>query len=300
MARNWSPELAEMWAKVTQRRTQSGITPTGFDAAGFRSAALAYAFDLPDGLIITEVAGPVRGRWLTPRDADTRRRIVYFHGGGFVGGGWEPYKGIAAWLAEYSGSAVFFADYRRAPEHAFPAAADDAHTVLQWAFSQGPDDSGKSASVITAGDSAGGNLAIAAALMSRDRGEAMPLACVAASGIFNLDPETSSFLRKEKFRTELLGCYASGTATRDPLASPLLADLSRMPPLFLQIGSVDDLLDDNLQMAEAAARAGTAVHLEVVPEMPHVWQRFVGYAPEATRAVRHLADFCLEAMGEEA
>lgn len=300
MARNWSPELAEMWATVARRRTQSGITPAGFDAADFRRAALPYAFDLPEGLTITEVAGPVPGRWLTPRNADTRRRIVYFHGGGFVGGGWEPYKGIAAWLAEYSGSAVFFADYRRAPEHVFPAAADDAHTMLQHAFREGPDGGGQATSVITAGDSAGGNLAIVAALISRDRGEPMPTACIAASGIFNLDPKTSFFLGKEKFRTDLLGCYASGAVTRDPLASPLLADLSRMPPLFLQIGSADDLLDDNLQMAEAAARAGAAVQLQVVPDMPHVWQRFVGYAPEATLAVRHLARFCLDATGTAA
>jgi acetyl esterase/lipase len=297
MARNWSPELAEMWAKVNQRRALSGITPAGFDAAGFRSAALPYAFDLPDGLAIVEAARPVPGRWLVPGGADPRRRIVYFHGGGFVGGGWAPYKGIAAWLAQYSGSAVFFADYRRAPEHVFPAAAHDAHTMLQHAFREGPVGSGEAMSVIAAGDSAGGNLAVAAALMARDRGEPMPAACVAASGIFNLDPQTSSFLAKEKFRTDLLGCYASGAATRDPLASPLLADLSGMPPLFLQIGSADDLLDDNLQMAAAAARAGVAVQLQVVPEMPHVWQRFVGYAPEATLAVRQLARFCLDTTG---
>jgi epsilon-lactone hydrolase len=294
-----SPQLIEMWNEVEARKAAQGLFPGYFDVTKFRAAILPYRFDYPAGLSVTDVdVEGIACKWLVAPHARSTDRIVYFHGGGFIGGGWSPYRGIAAWLSATAACAVLFVSYRRAPEHRFPAAANDAYTAMRWAFDNGPQGPEPHHTLITAGDSAGGGLAISAALASRDAGERLPIACIGASALLNLDTQSSVYLQGTTTVQQMMTHYVDANQTRHPLASPLHADIGGLPPIRLQVGSADRLMTDSLEFAEKAAKANVEVVLEIAADMPHVWQRFVPYAPEALLAIQRLGSYCRERIQE--
>ncbi len=295
----WSPQLTEMWDEMNARKAEQGLYPGYFDPEKFRAAVQPYRFDYPEALTVhdVEVEG-IPCKWLVAPNAKTTDRIVYFHGGGYIGGGWVPYQGIAAWLSATGACAVLFVQYRRAPEHRFPAAANDAQTALRWAYDNGPDGPAPARVVLTAGDSAGGALAISAALAARDAGERMPAACIGASAWLNLDIASSVYLQGTKTVQIMTTHYVDPDQAKHPLASPLHAELRGLPPIRLQVGSDDRIMTDSLEFAVKAAQADVEVILEIAPKMPHVWQRFAPYAPEAYTAVKRLGDYVRERIGE--
>jgi epsilon-lactone hydrolase len=297
--KSWSSQLVEMWDEVNTRKSAQGLYPGMFDVDKFRAAIVPYRFEYPEGTTVKDVN--VKGiscKWLTAPNVPTTDRIVYFHGGGFIGGGWSPYQGIAAWLSATANCAVLFVSYRRAPEHRFPAAAEDAYTALRWAFNYGPNGLEPARVVLTAGDSAGGGLAIASAIAARDAGERLPIACIGASALLNLDTASSVYLQGTKTVQIMMTHYVNPDQTKHPLASPLHADLAGLPPIRLQVGSADRLMTDSIEFAEKASKADVEVILEIAPDMPHVWQRFVPYAPEALTAVKRLGSYARERISE--
>lgn len=225
--------------------------------------------------------------------------ILYFHGGGWVLGWYQTHRILTARLAQAAGLPVLAVDYRLAPEHPFPAALDDCLAAYRWLLAEG----WPAYRIVFAGDSAGGNLVVAAMLALRDSGEPLP------AGGACISPMTDQLMTGESFhaRTDALlteefvafasARYLAGTDPRAPLVSPLYADLSGLPPLLIHAGGDEILLSDCTRLAEAARKAGVEVELEVWPGMWHVWHSFAPFLPEAKEAIERVADFVGRRVG---
>lgn len=246
-------------------------------------------------------AGGVPAEWVVADGGSSRHRIVYIHGGGWVAGGPEAYRGLAAELARRSGAAVLVVDYRLAPEHPFPAPLHDCSAALAWAASHGPDESRDTAlSLALAGDSAGGNLAAAACLQAVAGGARVPDRLVLIAGVLGGASDPARIGRDDPIITAegIAGGYAlyagDAAAATDPRISPLHAGrevLKRFPPTLIQASSTEFLLADSKRFAQRLEEADVRVALSIWPGLPHVWQVFLGILPEASLALQEIADF---------
>ncbi|GAA0274448.1 alpha/beta hydrolase [Alteraurantiacibacter aestuarii] len=215
--------------------------------------------------------------------------LLYLHGGAFVSGSAQGYRGLAANVGQAAGLPTYALDYRLAPEHPFPAAIDDALTAYRALLSSGM----KADRIVIAGDSAGGGLALSLLVKLREEGLEMPAAAYLLSPWADLSCSGGSMQSKaqadpaltEKGLHIAAGQYLAGTPVGDPLASPAHADLSGLPPLLVQVGSAEILLDDAVMVASRAGAAGTHVQLEIWPDMPHVWQSFAFMLDEGRAAL---------------
>ncbi|MBR1211697.1 alpha/beta hydrolase [Bradyrhizobium sp. JYMT SZCCT0180] len=241
-------------------------------------------------------AGGVDGEWISPANAPLDKAILYFHGGGFRIGSVESHRDLIAQIALASGCRVLAINYRLAPEHRFPAALDDALAAYGWMLGQGP----AHGSIAFAGDSAGGNLVLAAMLALRERKLPLPVAAVLMSPWTDLAATGASFVSRAEAdpihqRPMILALaknYLGGQGDPcDPLVSPLYADLARLPPLLIQVGDRETVLDDSIMFADLARAAGVDVHLEVWDGMIHVFQMFGAELSEARRAIASIAQF---------
>lgn len=235
--------------------------------------------------------GGIKGEW-AERSTPAKTTMLYIHGGGFVACSPQTHRPITAAFAT-RGFRVFAPAYRLAPEHPFPAAVNDV--VAAWrALRQEVD-----GPVVVAGDSAGGNLALALMISLRDSREDLPAAAALFSpatdfvGTGNSHQENSR--RDAMFRPEILEQFRNaylGTADpKNPLVSPLYADLKGLPPLFIEVGQREVLRDDAVRLAERARNAGVHAELKVWPVVPHVWQMADAFIPEARRSLDAAANF---------
>jgi monoterpene epsilon-lactone hydrolase len=241
-------------------------------------------------------AGGVEGEWISPADAPLDKAILYFHGGGFRIGSVASHRDLIAQIAVASGCRVLAINYRLAPEHRFPAALDDALAAYGWMLGQGL----TPGNVAFAGDSAGGNLVLAAMLALRERGLPLPIAAVLMSPWTDLEATGTSYVSRAEAdpihqRPMILALaknYLGGQGDPcDPLVSPLYADLAGLPPLLIQVGDRETVLDDSVMLADLARAAGVDVHLEVWDGMIHVFQMFGAELPEAHQAIASIAQF---------
>ncbi|MFC8672081.1 alpha/beta hydrolase fold domain-containing protein [Streptomyces griseorubiginosus] len=232
---------------------------------------------------------------MTPDGARDDLVILFIHGGGFRSGLARGSRGLGAHLALATGARVLLPEYRLAPEDPFPAGLDDCLAAFDHAASLAP-------RIVVAGESAGANLALAVLLRRLSDRHPGILAGVLYAGVFDLRKERFSEgswtanadtdpLLPDELGQAMHDDYLAGHPADDPLASPVVADLTGLPPLFLQVSGAERLLDDSLTVADRAARAGVEVDLEVWPKMFHVWQTAVGFLPEATEAVARTAAF---------
>jgi phosphinothricin tripeptide acetyl hydrolase len=239
---------------------------------------------------IKPVQGPeIAGEWLEPPAAREHAALLYLHGGGYVIGSPRSHRHLAAALARAAGAATLLPDYRLAPEHPFPAAIEDAVAAYRWLLERGalPE------RTVIAGDSAGGGLTVATLLALRDRGLPRPAAGVCISPWVDLTCTAPSYVSKAASDPIVTGegvglmarAYLGATDPKTPLASPLFADLAGLPPLLVQVGSEEVLLDDAVGLAERAKTAGVAATLEVWPNMIHVWHWFFPMLDEGQRAI---------------
>lgn len=240
-------------------------------------------------------AGGVDGEWLVPPDAPRDKAVLYFHGGGFRIGSVASHRDLIARIAEASGCRVLAINYRLAPEHPFPAALDDALIAYQYLRDQGL----APADIAFAGDSAGGNLVLAAMLAARDRGLPSPAAGALMSPWTDLAATGASYesraeadpIHQRAMILALARNYLGKDGdVRDPLASPLNADLTGLPPLLVQVGDRETVRDDSVGLAARAKAAGVDVELEVWDGMIHVFQMFPEI-PQAREAIASLAKF---------
>jgi monoterpene epsilon-lactone hydrolase len=241
-------------------------------------------------------AGGVDGEWISPANAPDDKAILYFHGGGFRIGSVSSHRDLIAQIALASGCRVLAINYRLAPEHRFPAALDDAIAAYGWMLHRGL----KSANVAFAGDSAGGNLVLAAMLALRERQLALPVSAVlmspwtdlAATGASYVSRAEADPIHQRPMILALAKNYLGGQGDPyNPLVSPLYADLGGLPPILIQVGDRETVLDDSVMFADMARAAGIDVTLEVWDGMIHVFQMFGAELPEAYQAIASIAGF---------
>ncbi|WP_076862852.1 alpha/beta hydrolase [Bradyrhizobium mercantei] len=239
--------------------------------------------------------GGVDGEWLVPANAPRDKAILYFHGGGFRIGSIASHRDLAARIADASGCRVLSINYRLAPEHRFPAALDEALIGYQYLREQGL----RPAEIAFAGDSAGGNLVLAAMLAARDRGLPLPAAGALMSPWTDLAATGASYesraeadpIHQRAMILALARNYLGKDGdVSDPLASPLYADLARLPALLVQVGDRETVRDDSTELAARAKAAGVDVELQVWDGMIHVFQMFPEI-PQAREAIASLAKF---------
>lgn len=220
--------------------------------------------------------------------------LVWFHGGGYVMGSPHGYRHAAAALSRALGSAVVLPDYRLAPEHPFPAALDDAAAVIDALVSEyGPEH------VAVGGDSAGGGLTVATLVHARDRGAVLPAVAVAVSPLadFTASGESVATNRDtdpvitERSLGMLAATYLRGHDRDHPLASPVFADLSALPPILLLASDSEILLDDAVRIDRRVREAGGDSTLSVYADTCHAWTLFTDFLPRARDGVTEIADF---------
>lgn len=241
------------------------------------------------------VAAGVPCEWIVCRGAGAHGTLLYLHGGGYVMGSLNTHRGVVANISAASGLRGLAVDYRLGPEHPFPAAVDDATAVYRWLLARGT----APETIVIAGDSAGGGLTMATLVALRDAGDPLPAAGVCLSPWVDLACSGDSMHSKAAVdpmvqRDRLLRmaeAYLGGGDARAPLASPLYADLRGLPPLLVQVGTRETLLDDSTRLASRARAAGVDVVLEPWDDMIHVWQAFAPLLPEADRAVARIGEW---------
>jgi acetyl esterase/lipase len=255
------------------------------------------------GITIETVSDEVKGEWHTPKKLPLPDSVLlYFHGGGYVSCSPRTHRPITAALARRIGCRVFSLDYRRAPEHPFPAPVEDAVKAVSWLLKSGI----KPEKLALAGDSAGGGLAIATLVQLRDRGDPLP-ACVACIspwvdllGEYAVsNPASCAMFTFEEGR-RFAKVYLNGASGSSPMASPVLADLHGLPPLLIQAADTELLYDDAVRLNEKALASGVQSKLHIYSGLPHVWQMFIGTVPEAGAALHEIADFVQEKIGKNA
>lgn len=231
------------------------------------------------------------------------RAILFVHGGGFYSGSPETHQGMAAALAKAASADVFVVDYRLMPDYAYPAQIDDALTAYRWLLQSGY----RNENVVIVGDAAGGNIALEATLRQMRARRPLPAAVAVVSPVTDLAATGASIkanagaeptggtLRSEAF----LKSYLGDTAATDPDASPLYADLAGFPPLLLQAGSREALLDDTQRLADKARGFGVDVTSEIWPGMIHQWQLFPFMLDDAKRSNQSIADFAMKHFADK-
>jgi acetyl esterase/lipase len=221
--------------------------------------------------------------------------MLYFHGGGSVVGSMRTHRVMLSHISKASGFKVLGLDYRLAPENPFPAPVEDALAAYRWLLACGYDPS----HIVFGGDSAGGGLVVAAMVALRYIGEPMPAAGVCLSPWIDMEATGQSFTTNANVdpsvsRDRILSIgkvYLGGKDPKAPLAAPLYADLTGLPPLLIQVGSIETLLDDARALAQRAEASGIEVDLQVWDDMPHVWQHFAPILPEGQQAIAIIGDF---------
>jgi monoterpene epsilon-lactone hydrolase len=245
--------------------------------------------------------------WLVGEESPPERRLLYLHGGSWTKGGLDSHRALSARLARATRCSVLAIEYRLAPEHPFPAGLEDCIASYLWMREKGPEGPTQASHTFIAGDSAGGNLTLATLLALKERNQPLPTGAIA------LSPATDFTGSGESMRTRVDAdpllkpegialCAAAylqqGENLRLPLASPLFGDLKGLPPLLLQVGDAEILRDDSCRFADRARAVGVKVELEVWPEMPHVFQAFAPFLPEAREAIAHIGAFVEARCGE--
>ncbi|MFJ6073758.1 alpha/beta hydrolase [Streptomyces sp. NPDC093065] len=264
--------------------------------------AAAVARPAPDGVVTRSTRlGGRPALELVPDTASGRGRLLYLHGGGYVIGSPDTHTGLVGELALRAGLRAVSVDYRLAPEHPFPAAVDDGLAAYRELLATGSDPR----ETVLAGDSAGGGLGIATLLAARAAGLPQPAAVAVFSPWADLTLTGGSIRSKKAadpiFAEADLRAYADlyvGPGDRSaPLASPVFGDLCGLPPLLVQVGANELLLDDAVRLAGRAGADDVEVTLEVGPGLPHVFQHHHGRLQEADAALDRAARFLTAHLG---
>ena len=243
----------------------------------------------------------VPAEWVWAPESQENRVILYLHGGGYLFGSARTHRVMLAHMARAAKARVLALDYRLAPEIPFPAPVEDSVSAYRWLQAQGISPQ----KIAIGGDSAGGGLVVAALVALRSVGEPMPAAGVCISAWTDMESTGTSMatnaeadpsVSKERL-LKIAKVYLGGKDPRAPLASPIHADLTGLPPLLLQVGSIEVLLDDSTMLKSRAKEAGVSVEMEVWEDMPHVWHHYAPILPEARKAIGKIGEFVLEHTG---
>ena len=269
------------------------------DVAAFRermAESNKMAPKIPDEVKLEAVdANGVSCEWVTMGNADSSKVLLYFHGGGYVFGGLDSHRDLCWRLSEQSGARVLAVDYRLAPEHRFPGAVEDATTSYRWLLEQGY----TADKIAIGGDSAGGGLAVATMLNLKNLGVKLPNCAILLSPWVDLSCSGDSIAANAKADPMLspvavqkfANLYLDDLDRKAPLASPLFADLTGLPPMLVHVGDTEILQSDAERLVNKINDAGGEAVLEVWPKMAHVFQVLASRIPEGKVAIEKLGEF---------
>jgi acetyl esterase/lipase len=300
-----SRELSEAIAFQLSMLQELGAVQTpGEQRAIYRTFMRQYQQPAADVTIEAVIVNGVPCERMTPPTAVGNRTLLYVHGGGYVVGSPAEYRDMVPRIARAAQARALAVDYRLAPEHPHPAAVDDAVNVYRGLLDEGV----QAEEIAVAGDSAGGGLTVATLVAARDAGLPLPAAGVCISPWVDLEGTGDSMsmndgrdpLVKKDLVLGMAQAYLGDQDRRTPLAAPLYADLRGLPPLLIQVGTSETLLDDARRLAERAKAAGVDVTLEEWPDMLHVWHMFGSFLPEAQQASDRIGEFIRERTGQAA
>ena len=240
----------------------------------------------------------VPAAWIRTANSVEDKVLYFLHGGGYNTGSIKTHTEMVSRFCRVSGFRALLIDYRLAPEHPFPAGLEDALAAYRWLLGQGIAPS----RIIIAGDSAGGGLTLATLVALRDAGDPLPTAAVCMSPWVDMEAlgdsmqtnaATDPLIQREGI-LEMAAMYLGRADPRNPLAAPLYADPTGLPPLLIQAGGAETLQSDSTRFADKAKAAGVDVTLEIWDEMIHVWQVFAIMLPEGQEAIERIAEFMRE------
>jgi len=300
------PSLKSRIVRYILKRKIAQVDPNeSREAKRARYEAMAAKFPLPKG--VTVEAAHVGGRyaeWLRPVDSANDRAILYLHGGAYTVGSCNTHRALAMRIGVASATPVLLLDYRLAPEHPFPAALDDTLAAFGELISVQGIAPGRIAVI---GDSAGGGLALSLTVRLRDEGTPLPAAVVCLSPWTDLELANESVINRAKHdiffpTTEGLrnsaALYAGKMPLRYPYISPIHASMHGLPPLMIQVGDDEILLDDSRVLVQRARAAGVDVSLSVWKGMWHVWHVFAPTCREANEAIRDIGTFVRQRLSQ--
>jgi len=288
--------VIEMW--------RSGPDPAGlsFDERRANWEEMATLSPVPPDVRCEPVdAGGVSAEWIIAPGAATDRVVLYLHGGGYVLGSISTHREVISRLSRAAGARALAIGYRLAPEHPFPAAVEDSTAAYRWVLESGVHPS----RIVIAGESAGGGLTVATLVALRDAGDPLPAAGVCLSPWVDMECIGESMTTKAEVDPvveredvlKLAKAYLGETEPRTPLAAPLYADLRGLPPLLIQVGTAEVLLDDSTRLAGRAKSAGVEVLFEPWDDMIHMWHMFAAMLPEGQQAIDRIGEFVREHTG---
>lgn len=295
-----SPELEAVVTLVRQREADESQGATEGRRRSFERMIDGFAIDVPARYSRMN-AGGVTAEWVTAESASDSRVVLYLHGGGYIIGSPRTHRPLMAELSQASKGRVLGLDYRLAPEHPFPAPVEDSVAAYRWLLNEGYDP----ARIAVAGDSAGGGLTVAMMVQARYLGLPMPGAAVCISPWVDMEGlgesmETRAAADPMVGKENLLvsaKTYLGGSNPRSPLAAPLYADLRGLPPMLIQVGDAEVLLDDSTRLAGIAREAGVEVEMDVWDDMIHVWHLFAPILPEGKQAISQAGEFIKKHTG---
>ncbi|HIG39776.1 MAG: alpha/beta hydrolase [bacterium] len=287
----------ELRATIELIRGQEGVTAEGLSLQERREGmeAMQANIPLPEDINIEKVdIDGIPGIWVTAPGARDNAYVVYYHGGGYVMGSLDTHKELMGRISRSCKATVLGVDYRLAPEHLYPAAVEDGVKSYEWLLARDVDPS----TVMMAGDSAGGGLVISTMLALKDKGGSQPAGGILFSPWTDLTASGDSATTRAEADPmitmpallEIAETYYAGSNPKDPLISPVFADLAGLPPLLIQVGDAEVLLDDASRLADNARAAGIPVQYQVWDEAFHVFQA-MPHLPEATDALQKVANF---------
>jgi len=295
-----SPELERVIALVKGREADESQGATEGRRRSFEQMVDGFSIDVAARYSRLN-AGGVTAEWVTAEGVSDGRVVLYLHGGGYIIGSPRTHRPLMAELSQASKGRVLGLDYRLAPEHTFPAPVEDSVAAYRWLLNEGYDP----ARIAVAGDSAGGGLTVAMMVQSRYLGLPMPGAAVCISPWVDMEGLGESMetraaadpmVGKENLMVSAK-TYLGGSNPRAPLAAPLYADLRGLPPMLIQVGDAEVLLDDSTRLAGIAREAGVEVEMDVWDDMIHVWHLFAPILPEGKQAISQAGEFIKKHTG---
>lgn len=294
-----SPQLQDV---INARRANPYTPDKTVEQLRAESNKKGSAIPLYEGTQIEAVsAGGVPSEWISAPGSDQGRVFLFIHGGGYYRGSVAATRSTVSNISAATGMRGLSIEYRLAPEHPFPAAVDDAHAAYRWLLKQGQDP----AQVVVGGISAGGGLTLALLLAIRDAGEPLPGGAVPICAWTDLAQTGESFVTKaaadpsisKPYLDRWAVAYLNGADPKTPLASPLYADLHGLPPLLVQVGTAETMLNDSTAFAKRALDAGVDVILEEWEDMVHGWHGSAHVLPEGQQAIDRIAEWITEKLG---
>jgi monoterpene epsilon-lactone hydrolase len=270
--------------------------PTGFAERRERLDAIGSTSPVATDIRLEATdANGVAAEWSLAPGSDPSRVLLFFHGGGYCSGSIVSHRGMVTEVGRSARVRTLAVAYRLAPEHPFPAALEDARAAYCFLLDHGI----AAPRIVVGGDSAGGGLTLTLMTSLRDAGERLPGCAWLVSPWVDLQMTGASLAEKanvdplisKPYLEELASAYLAGADPANPLVSPLNADLAGLPPLLLQVGSAETLLDDAVRIAQRAGAADVRINLEIWPHMIHAWHLWAAQLEEGRRAIASAGAF---------